>query len=266
MTVPTRSSSLRGFVSLVGAGPGDPELLTLKAARRLADADLVLFDGLVPTAVVEMARCAQRFSVSKRVKQRSVSQETIHRLMIRGARQGKRVVRLKCGDPFVFGRGGEEALALRAARVPFEIIPGITAALSAPELAGIPITHRGLASSFFVVSGHADNVFEPVLRTIEPGSMTVIVLMGLAHRNRIAATLLNRGWQPNTPCAVVCAASMPKMQLWTGHLRELAESGIAFAEGNEPGTIIIGEVTRLAHVINSDVQPTLTADAIALQK
>ena len=152
-----------GFVTLAGAGPGDPELLTVKAARRLAEADLVLYDGLVPHEVVALATGAQHFSVSKRAGRpagRLVEQETIHRLMIRGARRGKRVVRLKAGDPFLLGRGGEEALALGAAGVPFEVIPGISAAVAAPELAGIPLTHRGLASGFTVVSGHAAEAFE----------------------------------------------------------------------------------------------------------
>ena len=114
-----------GFVSLVGAGPGDPELLTLKAARRLAEADLLLYDGLVPTAITTLATRAQHFCVSKRAGRPAVDQETIHQVMIRGARRGKRVVRLKNGDPFLLGRGGEEALALRAAGIPFEVVPGV---------------------------------------------------------------------------------------------------------------------------------------------
>ena len=129
---------MSGFVSLVGAGPGDPELLTLKAARRLAEADLVLYDALVSPEILDLASGAQRFSVGKRAGRPSIAQETIHRLMIRGATRGKRVVRLKCGDPFVLGRGGEEALALAAAGIAFEIVPGLTTAVSAPALSGIP--------------------------------------------------------------------------------------------------------------------------------
>ncbi|MCE9575415.1 MAG: uroporphyrinogen-III C-methyltransferase, partial [Deltaproteobacteria bacterium] len=130
-----------GHVSLVGAGPGDPELLTLRALRRLREADLVLNDALVPTALVELAPQARRFFVGKRAGRHSIEQDTIHRLMIRAARRGDRVVRLKCGDPFVFGRGGEEALALADAGIPFEIVPGLSSALAAPALAGIPVTH-----------------------------------------------------------------------------------------------------------------------------
>ncbi len=130
-----------GHVSLVGAGPGDPELLTLRALRRLRAADLVLNDALVPAALVELAPQARRFFVGKRAGRHSIEQDTIHRLMIRAARRGDRVVRLKCGDPFVFGRGGEEALALAEAGIPFEIVPGLSSALAAPALAGIPVTH-----------------------------------------------------------------------------------------------------------------------------
>jgi uroporphyrin-III C-methyltransferase/precorrin-2 dehydrogenase/sirohydrochlorin ferrochelatase len=140
-----------GFVSLVGAGPGDPDLLTVKAVRRLEDADLVIHDALVEPAVLRHAARAQRFYAGKRCGRHSIGQDEIHRLLIRAARRGRRVVRLKCGDPFVFGRGGEEALALAAAGIPFEVIPGISSAVAAPGLAGIPVTHRGLVSGFAVV-------------------------------------------------------------------------------------------------------------------
>src|SRR5262249_23081210 len=135
---------MTGFVSLVGAGPGAADLLTLKAARLLAEADLVLYDALVSPEVLDLAPRAQRFFVGKRARRKAMAQETIHWLMIRAARQGKRVVRLKCGDPFVFGRGGEEALALTRAGIPFEVVPGVSSAVAAPALAGIPVTHRGV--------------------------------------------------------------------------------------------------------------------------
>ena len=237
-----------GLVSLVGAGPGDPELLTIKAARRLESADLLLYDGLVQPELVALAQHAQRFCVSKRAGQRTITQATIERLMIRGARRGKRVVRLKCGDPFVLGRGGEEALALSAAGVPFEVIPGITAAVAAPGLAGIPVTHRGLASGFAVVSGHAAEAFEPILSAVAPGSMTVIVLMGLRRRAAIARTLLERGWRPATPAAIVLAASTPDMRVWTGRLDALGNARLpigTWSAGDVPGTIVVGEVASL---------------------
>ncbi len=138
---------MTGHVSLVGAGPGDPDLLTVRAARALAAADLVLYDALVSAETLALAPRAQRFCVGKRAHRPSFRQETIHAVMIRAARRGKRVVRLKGGDPFVFGRGGEEALALRAAGVPFDVVPGISSAVAAPALSGIPVTHRGLASA-----------------------------------------------------------------------------------------------------------------------
>ena len=160
---------MKGFVSLVGAGPGDPDLLTLRAARALAAADLVLYDALVARETLDLAPRAQRFSVGKRAGRASMDQETINRLLVRAARRGKRVVRLKGGDPFVFGRGGEEALALVAAGVPCEVVPGVSSAVAAPALAGIPVTHRGLASAFVVVSGHAESAWRPVLDGLAPG-------------------------------------------------------------------------------------------------
>ena len=248
-----------GFVSLVGAGPGDPELLTLKAARRLAEADLLLYDGLVPAAVTALATRAQHFSVSKRAGRPAVDQETIHHVMIRGARRGKRVVRLKNGDPFLLGRGGEEALALRAAGIPFEVVPGITAAVAAPALAGIPVTHRGLAAGFTVVSGHAVEAFEPILDGVAPGSMTVIVLMGLRNRGRIAATLLGRGWRASTPAAIVLAASTPRMRFWTGRLDELETARLDIPDG-APGTLVVGDVANLSALVRGTETPARTAD------
>ena len=251
-----------GFVSLVGAGPGDPELLTLKAARRLAEADLLLYDGLVPAAVTALATRAQHFSVSKRAGRPSVDQETIHHVMIRGARRGKRVVRLKNGDPFLLGRGGEEALALRAAGIPFEVVPGITAAVAAPALAGIPVTHRGLAAGFAVVSGHAVEAFEPILGGVAPGSLTVIVLMGLRNRGRIAATLLGRGWRASTPAAIVLAASTPRMRFWTGRLDELETARLDIPDG-APGTLVVGDVANLSALVGGTETPARTADGLA---
>src|SRR5262245_54869673 len=133
-------------VALVGAGPGDPGLLTRRAVQLLRHADLVLYDALVPAAIVDLARRARRFYVGKRAGRHSMTQESIHRLMIRAAQRGQRVVRLKGGDPFVFGRGGEEVLALKAAGITVEIVPGVSSALAAPALAGIPVTHRGLST------------------------------------------------------------------------------------------------------------------------
>jgi uroporphyrin-III C-methyltransferase/precorrin-2 dehydrogenase/sirohydrochlorin ferrochelatase len=238
-----------GFVSIVGAGPGDPDLLTVKAARALAQADVVFYDALVAKETLELCGRAQRFSVGKRCGRAAIRQETIHALLVRAARRGKRVVRLKGGDPFVFGRGGEEALALAAAGVPFEVVPGVSNAVAAPALAGIPVTHRGVTSAFVVVSGHAEDSFRPVLDTLTPGTATIVVLMGLHHRARISEALLARGFAPATPAAVIFSASTPAALSWRGDLSGLGRLEVPEAARGLPGTIVIGQVVSLAGVI-----------------
>ena len=223
---------MNGLVSLVGAGPGDPDLLTRKAARRLAEADLVLYDALVSPEMLDLAKRAHRFPV------------------------GKRVVRLKGGDPFVFGRGGEEALALKAAGVPFEVVPGISSAVAAPALAGIPVTHRGLSSAFTVVSGHDEAAWRPVLEALPPGAVTLVVLMGLGNRARIAAALLTRGWVGRTPCAVLLAASTPQAFTWTGTLEELGRAELPEALSDAPGTLVVGEVVSVAARLAAAEEPS----------
>jgi uroporphyrin-III C-methyltransferase/precorrin-2 dehydrogenase/sirohydrochlorin ferrochelatase len=233
-----------GFVSIVGAGPGDPELLTVKAVRRLEAADLVLYDALVSGEVLRHARRAHCFFVGKRAGRPSVKQETIQRMLIQAAGHGKRVVRLKAGDPFVFGRGGEEAQALAEAGVPHEVIPGLSAALAAPALAGIPVTHRGLATGFTVVSGHAEEAYRPVIMAVRPGASTLVVLMGIGTRARLVDLLLKAGWSPHTPAAAVLSASMPEAHTWLGTLAELATAPLPSTHA--PGTLVIGEVVSLA--------------------
>jgi uroporphyrin-III C-methyltransferase len=234
---------MSGFVSLVGAGPGDAELLTLKAVDRLKRADLVLYDALVSAEAVALAPQAQRFPVGKRARKASFEQRTIERLMIRAAQRGKRVVRLKCGDPFVFGRGGEEALALVEAGIAFEVIPGVSSAVAAPALAGIPVTHRGLAAGYLAVSGHAEAAYQPVLTSLAPGSVTLVVLMGVAQRGNIARVLLDRGWPKDTPAALIAGASTPEQQSWTGTLAELPAAAVS---DSLPGTLVIGAVVSIA--------------------
>jgi uroporphyrin-III C-methyltransferase/precorrin-2 dehydrogenase/sirohydrochlorin ferrochelatase len=238
-----------GFVSLVGAGPGDPELLTLRALRRLRDADLVLNDALVHADLLDLAPTAQRFYVGKRAGRHSIDQEGIHRLMIRAARRGQRVVRLKAGDPFVLGRGGEEALALDAAGIAYEIVPGLSSATAAPLLAGIPVTHRGVASGFAVVSGHAESAYGPILDGIAPGAMTVVVLMGVKLRGRIAGRLIARGWAGTTPAALVFGASHPGSFTQRTTLDGLVATGDAEPATDMPAVLVIGEVVSLADVI-----------------
>ncbi len=265
----TRPLADRGFVSLVGAGPGDPDLLTRKAADRLADADLVLYDALVDPATLALAPSAQRVFVGKRARRPQVRQEFIHWLMIRAARAGKKVVRLKGGDPFVFGRGGEEGLALAAAGISFEVVPGVSSAIAAAALAGIPVTHRGLASGFVVVSGHAEDAYRPVLESLAPHSATVVVMMGLGRIERIAELLTARGWNAMTPVAVISGAATARSNVWTMSLGDLQrqrlrpergatspriEKSRPSADDRAPATVVIGEVVRLGAVLGTHAE------------
>src|SRR5262247_1857862 len=165
-----------GRVSLVGAGPGDPELWTVRAINRLRTADLVLYDALIDAEALRRTTMAPCFCVGKRAGRASVKQDTINRLMIRAARQGKRVVRLKGGDPFVFGRGAEEMLVLARAGIAVEVVPGVTTAVAAPEAAGIPVTHRSMASGFLVLTGQTGEGLNDALTAVRPGGITVVVM------------------------------------------------------------------------------------------
>jgi uroporphyrin-III C-methyltransferase/precorrin-2 dehydrogenase/sirohydrochlorin ferrochelatase len=217
----------------------------------LRHADLVLYDALVPPALLTIARGARRFYVGKRAGRHSMTQAAINRLMIRAARRGDRVVRLKCGDPFVFGRGGEEAIALRAANIDVEIVPGVTSAFAAPALAGIPVTHRGAATAVVVVSGHAEEAFQPLLASLAPGSATVVVLMGLATRATLAQHLLRAGWPADTPAAIVLGAAQPGAHAWSGRLDGLGDAPLT--DTSAPGTIVVGSVVALAPLIGAAV-------------
>jgi len=233
-------------VSLVGAGPGDPELWTLRAVQRVRDADLVLYDALVDVSALRRITKAKCFSVGRRARRDSVPQETIHRLMIRAAKQGKRVVRLKGGDPFVFGRGGEEALALAMAGVPFEVVPGVTTAVAAPELAGIPVTHRGVASGFLVLAGHTSEAVDHTLQAVRPNTISMVILMGVGARADLASRLMAHGWSAATPAAIVCSASTPDAWTWTGPLGQM---GAATPPVGAAGVLVVGEVVRLRDML-----------------
>ncbi len=258
-----------GRVTLVGAGPGDPDLLTVRAVRRLAEADLVLYDALSSPEARTLAPEARWFFVGKRAGSHSMAQDTINRLMIREALRGRHVVRLKSGDPFVLGRGGEEALALVAAGIAFEVVPGVSSAIAAPGLAGIPVTHRGLSTGFVVVSGHAESAYAALLDGLAPKSATVVVLMGVGARRAIVDRLLARGWAANTPSALLAGTATPGAWQWTGPLHQLPD--VAFPEPaapsagygimpRSPGILIIGDVVQLAHALQ---QPTVaTASAL----
>jgi uroporphyrin-III C-methyltransferase / precorrin-2 dehydrogenase / sirohydrochlorin ferrochelatase len=225
--------------------------LTRKAIAKLRVADLVLYDALIDEKVLRYARHAQRFFVGKRQGRHALTQDKINALMIRAARRGRRVVRLKGGDPFVLGRGGEEALALAAAGVPFDVVPGVTSAIAAPALAGIPVTHRGVASSFLVVSGHDEETFATATAALSPGATTLIILMGVARSAALARQLLSRGWPGSTPAALVVDGSRPAQQAWRGTLDELAQkrATIDSSERSSPGTIVVGEVVSVAEAL-----------------
>jgi uroporphyrin-III C-methyltransferase/precorrin-2 dehydrogenase/sirohydrochlorin ferrochelatase len=241
---PKSQAAKRAQVALVGAGPGDPELWTQRAVVYLKEADLVLYDALVDAAALRRFTDGQCFCVGKRAHRESVRQDTIHRLMIRAARAGKRVVRLKGGDPFVFGRGGEEALALQHAGVPFDVVPGVTSAIAAPASVGIPLTHRGLASAFFVVSGHDRDVFAEAIGALRPNGVTIVVLMGFGRRAEIAGELLAAGWDRALPAAIVADGTLPRRQVWRGTLSDLADRR-AHVAGDGPALIVIGKVAAL---------------------
>jgi uroporphyrin-III C-methyltransferase/precorrin-2 dehydrogenase/sirohydrochlorin ferrochelatase len=233
-----------GCVSLVGAGPGAPDLLTRRAVARLRAADLVLFDALVDPRVLDLARRAQRFFVGKRGGRPALSQSEIHRLMIRAAARGRRVVRLKGGDPFVFGRGGEEALALLEAGVPFEIVPGVSSVLAGPAMAGMPVTHRGVSSSLFVTSGHDEAAFARAIAGLRPGDLTLVIAMGFARRAGLARALVDAGWPQSAPAAIVAGSTTDQAQVWRGTLAGLAACDDI--RSGAPALIVVGEVAAMA--------------------
>ena len=228
-------------VSLVGAGPGDPDLLTVRAARLLADAEVVVHDALVGDGVLAIVSpTAELIDVGKRPG-RPIPQEMISALLVELGRQGKRVVRLKGGDPFVFGRGGEEALALQAARVPFEVVPGITSSVAAPAAAGIPVTHRGLSAAFTVVTGHRRAGEHDVdWRSLAKVGGTIVVLMGVAQRAAIAAELIAGGLDAATPVAAVHRATTDQQDVVRCELADLHAAAI-----ESPAVIVIGPVAAL---------------------
>lgn len=245
-----------GFVTIAGAGPGDPELLTRLAARRLVEADLVLYDALVSPAVVSLAAKAQRVMVGRRKGSSPIGQTAINRTLIRAARRGRHVVRLKGGDPFVFGRGGEEALALAEAGVPFEIVPGVSSAFAAPALAAIPVTHRGVSSSVLVTTGHDLDRFAQLATDVAPASVTLVVLMGSTVRGAIADLLIAAGWETDTPAAVIWSASRPDMTVWSGPLGKMHE---ADGPDDEPATLVVGEVVSIrAALTTAGLKPRAT--------
>ena len=237
----------RGTVYLVGAGPGDPGLLTVKARDLLESCDVAIYDYLVNP---EMLACApvdaKRIYVGKVGGGRQTPQDQINYLLIKHAQTGARVVRLKGGDPFLFGRGAEEAEALRAAGVPFEVVPGISSALAVPAYAGIPLTRRGLSSSVAVVTGtrRGDDASENVALANLSSVDTLVILMGVAHLRRIAEDLTTAGRSPQTPTAVIRWGTYEGQQTITGTLQTIASEAERVGM-RAPAVIIVGEVVRL---------------------
>ena len=240
----------KGRVVLVGAGPGNAELITVRGLRWLRRADVVVYDQLIDTALLaEAPRPARKIFGGKSGARHCVPQAAIHGLLIHHALAGRVVVRLKGGDPFVFGRGGEEALACRIAGVECDVVPGVSSSIAAPAAAGIPVTHRGLSSSFAVVTGHEDPA--------KPGSRvnwerlgiavdTLVVLMGVAALPAIAARLMNGGRDPRTPAAVVRWGTMEAQESVAGTLADIAERAAHLAP---PAVIVIGDVVSLRDLL-----------------
>jgi len=240
------------LVSLVGAGPGDPDLLTVRAVRTLAAAEVVFHDALIDARVLDLAPRAIKVYVGKRAGHHALKQESIHKLMVRAARRGKRVVRLKGGDLFVFGRGGEEAQALADAGIPYELVPGLSSALAGPQAMGVPVTFRGLASSFVVLTAQPELARQGVLDSLRPGAGTLVILMGLKARATIAAELIARGWSAATPMAAVIGAHTPQQWSWIGTLDTIDTLTIPADRAQLPGLLVVGDVVSLARTTYSE--------------
>ena len=254
-TLPSRA----GKVYLVGAGPGDPELMTLKAVRALGAADVVLHDDLVNPQILRWAKPGARMvAVGKRGGCKSTPQAFILRLMVAEARDGSCVVRLKGGDPFVFGRGGEEARHLRDAGIEVEAINGITAGIAAPISLGIPLTQRGYAQGVIFVTGHAEDGGEPDWARLAAAGLTLVVYMGVARANAIRAGLLAGGMAARMPVAVIQDASLPSEEAIRSTLADFPEAIVAAGLGS-PAVIVIGAVVDLAlHLPAANVAATRT--------
>lgn len=236
-----------GSVALVGGGPGDPGLITVRGRRLLAEADVVVVDRLGPRALLdELAADVEVIEAGKAPDNHTLPQEAINGLLISLAKQGKRVVRLKGGDPFVFGRGGEELLALVRAGVACEVVPGVTSAIAVPAAAGIPLTHRTMSRQFTVVTGHEDLDW-PKLAAVEG---TLVLLMGATRVERIAKELVKAGRDPHTPVAVIENGTLPGQRTTTGSLDTIGERATAVGV-RAPAVVVVGDVATIHDLLGS---------------
>jgi uroporphyrin-III C-methyltransferase len=238
------------FVYIVGAGPGDLELLTLKAHRLITEvADVVIYDRLIPDDIIALIPPGtEKIYAGKSCRNHTMTQSEINALLVSEAQKNRIVVRLKGGDPFIFGRGGEEAECLLAHHVPFEIVPGISAAAACSAIMGIPLTHRGLASSVRYITGHCQKGEELSLdwRGLANSDTTLVIYMGLAHLDEIAASLIHAGLAKDTPAAAIQAGTTDAQRVLVSTIAELYEA-VKTQEFISPTLIIIGKVVNLAH-------------------
>jgi uroporphyrin-III C-methyltransferase len=239
-----------GTVYLVGAGPGDPELITVKALRLLRQADVVVYDRLIPMALLDEVRAgAELIDVGKRPKNHRVPQKETNRIIVDRALRGLTVVRLKGGDPFVFGRGGEEGLACHAAGVPFEVVPGVTSAIAVPAYAGVPVTHRDVVTAFTVFTGHDDpdkpdtGIDYPALAAVARTG-TLVLLMGVTYLPKTCDRLVAAGLDPNTPALCIESGTMPDQRVIEGTLGTIAQRA-AGANVQPPAMTVLGAVVNL---------------------
>jgi uroporphyrin-III C-methyltransferase len=251
-----------GIVYIVGGGPGDPGLITVKGLFALRRADVVLYDRLAAPGLLDEAPAdAQRIDVGKEPKKHRRSQAEINDLLIENAREGKIVVRLKGGDPFVFGRGGEECQALAEAGIRYEVIPGVSSAIAVPAYAGIPVTQRGVTTAFAVVAGHTGGTESDIDWDGIARIGTVVFLMGVEHLAEIVSQLLNHGRQPETPAALIQEGTTPQQVIVKGTLKDIVQNSSHILP---PAVFIVGEVVNLGEQLDwfsksslSDLQPEL---------
>jgi uroporphyrin-III C-methyltransferase len=238
-------SSTNGIVYIVGGGPGDPGLITVKGLECLRRADVVLYDRLIaPELLAEVSLQTELIDVGKEPKRHRRSQDEINALLIEKARDGKIVVRLKGGDPFVFGRGGEECQALAEAGIRYEVVPGVSSAIAVPAYAGIPVTQRGMTTAFTVVAGHSGGADSTLCVDWEAISRigTIVFLMGVEHLPEIVERLLSHGRAADTPAAVIQEGTTPNQLIVTGSLADIVEKT---REIRPPAVLVVGEVVRL---------------------